>query len=135
MRAIEKYCGMSTLFLRYSDADNDNDDNAKTGSHPRPCPPFLLPHSPRHDDDVPWPRPSPNSQHDDDGNGHALALSHLLAPTRHGVRASESTLNPHLAVLTFLTSVSKHPETLAILERFFLWGDLAALFASIQNAG
>ncbi|KAG6379155.1 hypothetical protein JVT61DRAFT_11595 [Boletus reticuloceps] len=44
---------------------------------------------------------------------------------------AKSTLSPYLTVLlTFLTTVSKHAETLTILERFIPWEDLAVFFAS-----
>ncbi|KAF8445063.1 hypothetical protein L210DRAFT_3733196 [Boletus edulis BED1] len=46
----------------------------------------------------------------------------LRNPTRKSSPFAESTLNPYL---TFLTTVSKHAETLAILERFIPWEDLA----------
>ncbi|KAF8448043.1 hypothetical protein L210DRAFT_3441767 [Boletus edulis BED1] len=55
----------------------------------------------------------------------------LRNPTRKSSPFAESTLNPYLTVLlTFLVTVSKHAETLAILERFIPWEDLAVFFAS-----
>ncbi|KAF8437718.1 hypothetical protein L210DRAFT_3647385 [Boletus edulis BED1] len=58
----------------------------------------------------------------------------LRNPTRKSSPFAESTLNPYLTVLlTFLTTVSKHAETLAILERFIPWEDLAVFFALIPK--
>ena len=58
----------------------------------------------------------------------------LRNPTRKASPFAESTLNPYLTVLlTFLATVSKHSETLAILERFIPWEDLAAFFASVPK--
>ncbi|KAF8559498.1 hypothetical protein OG21DRAFT_1594361 [Imleria badia] len=58
----------------------------------------------------------------------------LRKPTRKASPFAESTLNPYLAVLlTFLATVSKHPETLVILERFIPWEDLAVFFTSIPK--
>lgn len=58
----------------------------------------------------------------------------LRNPTRKASPFAKSTLNPYLTVfLTFLITVSKHPETLAILERFIPWHDLAVFFSSIPR--
>ena len=58
----------------------------------------------------------------------------LRNPTRKASPFAESTLNPYLTVLlTFLATVSKHAETLAILERFIPWEDLATFFTSIPK--
>ena len=67
-----------------------------------------------------------------------LAFSMLSVVLRNSTRKAspfaESTLNPYLTVLlTFLTTVSKQPETLAILERFIPWEDLATFFTSIPR--
>jgi protein SMG6 len=67
-----------------------------------------------------------------------LAFSMLSVVLRNSTRKAspfaESTLNPYLTVLlTFLTTVSKQPETLAILERFIPWEDLATFFTSIPK--
>ena len=40
---------------------------------------------------------------------------------------------PYLTVLTFPSTVSRRPESLAILKRFFPWEDLAIFFASIPK--
>jgi len=46
--------------------------------------------------------------------------------TRKASPFARSTLNPYLSVmLTFLATVTKHPETLSILERSIPWHDLA----------
>ena len=58
----------------------------------------------------------------------------LRNPTRKASPFAKSTLNPYLTVfLTFLATISKHSETLAILERFIPWGDLATFFTSIPK--
>lgn len=58
----------------------------------------------------------------------------LRNPTRKASPFAESTLNPYLAaLLTFLATVSRNPETLAILERFIPWEDLAAFFTLIPK--
>ena len=58
----------------------------------------------------------------------------LRNPTRKASPFAESTLNPYLTILlTFLVTVSKHPETLTILERFIPWEDLAVFFTSIPK--
>ena len=67
-----------------------------------------------------------------------LAFSMLLLvlrnPTRKASPFAKSTLNPYLSVLlTFLATVSKHSESLVVLERFIPWEDLAAFFSSIPK--
>lgn len=58
----------------------------------------------------------------------------LRNPTRKASPFAKSTLNPYLTVfLTFLATASKHPETLAMLERFIPWEDLAAFFTSVPK--
>jgi protein SMG6 len=45
---------------------------------------------------------------------------------------ARSTLNPYISVmLTFLTTVTKHAETLSVMERSIPWHDLAQSFATI----
>lgn len=58
----------------------------------------------------------------------------LRNPTRKASHFSRSTLNPYLSVmLTFLATVTKHPETLSIMERSIPWHDLARFFATIPR--
>ncbi|KAG9318400.1 hypothetical protein JVU11DRAFT_491 [Chiua virens] len=58
----------------------------------------------------------------------------LRNPTRKASPFAKSTLNPYLLIfLTFLVTISKNPETFAILERFIPWEDLASFFASIPK--
>lgn len=58
----------------------------------------------------------------------------LRNPTRKASPFAEPSLNPYLTVLlTFLTTVCKHTETLAILERFIPWEDLATFFTTIPK--
>jgi protein SMG6 len=58
----------------------------------------------------------------------------LHNPTRKASPFARSTLNPYLPVLlTFLVTVSKNSETLAILERSIPWEDLAKFFASVPR--
>ena len=58
----------------------------------------------------------------------------LRYPTRKASPFSESTLSPYLTILlTFLATVGKHPETLAILEWFIPWEDLSVYFAPIRR--
>ena len=71
---------------------------------------------------------------------HAMQLAFsilsfvLRNPTRKASPFAKPTLNPYLTVfLTFLATVSKHSETLAILERFIPWEDLAAFFTSLPR--
>ena len=50
----------------------------------------------------------------------------LRNPTRKATHFSRSTLNPYLTVLlTFLATITKHAETLSIMERSIPWHDLA----------
>lgn len=62
-------------------------------------------------------------------------LSFVLRNPMHKASPfAKPTLNPYLTgFLTFLATVSKHPETLAILERFIPWQDLAVFFSSIPK--
>ncbi|KAF8841181.1 hypothetical protein BDN67DRAFT_928908 [Paxillus ammoniavirescens] len=58
----------------------------------------------------------------------------LHNPTRKASPFARSTLNPYLSVLlTFLVTVSKNSETLAILEQSIPWEDLAKFFASVPR--
>ena len=62
-------------------------------------------------------------------------LSHVLRrPTRKVSPFARSTLNPYLIVLlTFLSTVLRHPSTLAVLERSIPWEELAKFFATIPR--
>ncbi|KAF9232140.1 hypothetical protein BU15DRAFT_81571 [Melanogaster broomeanus] len=62
-------------------------------------------------------------------------LSRLLRnPTRKASPFARSTMNPYLTVLlTFLATINKHSETLAIFERSIPWEDLAKFFSSIPR--
>ncbi|KAJ6547339.1 hypothetical protein B0H19DRAFT_1075225 [Mycena capillaripes] len=62
-------------------------------------------------------------------------LSHVLRrPTRKPSPFARSNLNPYLTVvLTFLSTVLKHPQTLEAMERSVPWDDLAAFFARIPR--
>jgi hypothetical protein len=62
-------------------------------------------------------------------------LSHVLKnPTRKASPFARSTLNPYLTiVLTFLATLSKHPASLAVLERSIPWDELAKFFATIPR--
>lgn len=58
----------------------------------------------------------------------------LRNPTRKASHFARSTLNPYLSVmLTFLATVTKHAETLSIMERSIPWHDLARFFATIPR--
>ncbi|KIJ69496.1 hypothetical protein HYDPIDRAFT_79483 [Hydnomerulius pinastri MD-312] len=58
----------------------------------------------------------------------------LRNPSRKSSPFARSTLNPYLSVLlTFLVTVNKHSETLAILERSIPWEDLTRFFGSIPR--
>jgi protein SMG6 len=62
-------------------------------------------------------------------------LSHVLKnPTQKTSPFARSTLNPYLTIVsTFLATLSKHPGTLAILERSIPWDELAKFFATIPQ--
>lgn len=58
----------------------------------------------------------------------------LRNPTRKASPFARSTLNPYLSVmLTFLATVTKHAETLSVMERSIPWHDLAQFFATIPS--
>lgn len=58
----------------------------------------------------------------------------LRNPTRKASPFARSTLNPYISVmLTFLATVSKHAETLSVMERSIPWHDLAQFFATIPR--
>ncbi|KAG1754234.1 hypothetical protein EDB19DRAFT_1665358 [Suillus lakei] len=58
----------------------------------------------------------------------------LRNPTRKASPFARSTLNPYLSVmLTFLATVTKHTETLSVMERSIPWHDLAQFFATIPR--
>ncbi|KAG0705195.1 hypothetical protein DFH29DRAFT_908006, partial [Suillus ampliporus] len=58
----------------------------------------------------------------------------LRNPTRKASPFARSTLNPYLSVmLTFLATVTKHAETLSVMERSIPWHDLAQFFATIPR--
>ncbi|KAG1756261.1 uncharacterized protein EDB91DRAFT_1091560 [Suillus paluster] len=58
----------------------------------------------------------------------------LRNPTRKASPFARSTLNPYLSVmLTFLATITKHAETLSVLERSIPWHDLAQFFATIPR--
>jgi hypothetical protein len=59
-------------------------------------------------------------------------LSHVLKNcTRKVSPFARATLNPYLTViLTFISTISKHPATLAILERSIPWSQPASLLLS-----
>ena len=54
-------------------------------------------------------------------------LSYALKnPTRKALPFARATLNPYLTIaLTFLSTISKHPATLHILEQSIPWAELA----------
>jgi hypothetical protein len=62
-------------------------------------------------------------------------LSHVLKkPTRKASPFARATLNPYLTViLTFLSTISKHAATLAILERSIPWSQLAEFLTSVPR--
>jgi hypothetical protein len=64
-------------------------------------------------------------------------LSHVLKnPTPKASPFARSTLNPYLTiVLTFLATLSKHPASLAVLERSIPWDELAKFFAKKRRQG
>ena len=58
----------------------------------------------------------------------------LRNPTRKASQFSKQYLNPYITViLTFLATVSKHAETLSVLERSVPWEDLAQFFTTIPK--
>jgi protein SMG6 len=58
----------------------------------------------------------------------------LRNPTRRATEFSQQSLNPYLpTILTFLSTVLKHPPSLALLERSIPWEDLAAFFSTIPR--
>ncbi|KAF9228014.1 hypothetical protein BS17DRAFT_747074 [Gyrodon lividus] len=58
----------------------------------------------------------------------------LRHPTRKASPFARSILNPYLPVLlTFLATINKNSEILAILERSIPWEDLAKFFASVPR--
>ncbi|KAJ7063093.1 hypothetical protein C8F01DRAFT_1209464 [Mycena amicta] len=62
-------------------------------------------------------------------------LTHVLQrPMRQSSPYARSNLNPYLTVtLTFLTTVLKHPQTLAAMERAIPWADLVPFFSNIPR--
>jgi protein SMG6 len=62
-------------------------------------------------------------------------LSHVLRrPTRKASPFARSTLNPYLTVLlTFLSTVLRHPPTLVVMERSIPWEELAGFFATVPR--
>ena len=58
----------------------------------------------------------------------------LRHPTRKASQFSKPSLNPYLTVvLTFLVTMTKHAETLSVLERSMPWEDLAQFFSTIPR--
>ena len=58
----------------------------------------------------------------------------LRNPTRKASQFSKPCLNPYITViLTFLATLSKHAETLSVLERSVPWEDLAQFFTTIPR--
>jgi len=58
----------------------------------------------------------------------------LRHPTRKASQFSKPSLNPYLTVvLTFLATMTKHAETLSVLERSMPWEDLAQFFSTIPR--
>ncbi|KAH7930887.1 hypothetical protein BV22DRAFT_1054224 [Leucogyrophana mollusca] len=67
-----------------------------------------------------------------------LAFSMLSFVLRHPTRKpspfAHSTLNPYIGIiLTFISTVTKHAETLAVLERSIPWDELAQFFSVIPR--
>lgn len=59
----------------------------------------------------------------------------LRHPTRRASQFSSSGLNPYLtALLTFLATMARHPETLSVLERSIPWQDIAHFFSTIPRS-
>lgn len=65
-----------------------------------------------------------------------VMFSHVLHhPTRKASQFSRSNINPYLTVLfTFLSTVLRHPPTLAALERHIPWQDLTHFLPSVPRS-
>ncbi|KZP20887.1 hypothetical protein FIBSPDRAFT_861344 [Athelia psychrophila] len=62
-------------------------------------------------------------------------LSHVLKrPTRKASPFARSTINPYVTVLlTFLTTLTKQPATLAAIDKLIPWEELAAFFMTVPS--
>ena len=64
----------------------------------------------------------------------AMLLHVLRRPTRKASPFARLTLNPYMSILlTFLSTVLRHPPTLALLERSIPWEELAGFFATVPR--
>ncbi|KIM63531.1 hypothetical protein SCLCIDRAFT_117305, partial [Scleroderma citrinum Foug A] len=62
----------------------------------------------------------------------SMLLFVLCHPTHKASQFLKLSLNPYLiVVLTFLVTMTKHTETLSVLEHSMPWEDLAQFFSTI----